>query len=112
MLRFAVNTGCREQEICQLRWEWEVQLPEIGTAVFIVPESVAKNGRERVIVLNNFARAAVERSRGKHDEFVFTHRVSVHHDPKDRRSPIVGYENKPLTKIYNSAWKRARRDAA
>ncbi|GAB6041864.1 hypothetical protein [Endothiovibrio diazotrophicus] len=22
---FAVNTGCREQEVCQLRWEWEGQ---------------------------------------------------------------------------------------
>ena len=25
MALFAVNTGCRDQEICQLRWEWEVR---------------------------------------------------------------------------------------
>ena len=34
---FAVNTGCREQEVCQLRWDWEVQLPESGISVFILP---------------------------------------------------------------------------
>ena len=28
MALFAVNTGCRDREICQLRWEWEVRIPE------------------------------------------------------------------------------------
>ncbi|HFL3352396.1 TPA: site-specific integrase, partial [Legionella pneumophila] len=27
MARFKVNTGCREQEVCQLRWEWEKHVP-------------------------------------------------------------------------------------
>jgi integrase len=45
---FAVNTGCREQEICQLRWEWEVDIPELETSVFILPESITKTGMERV----------------------------------------------------------------
>ena len=31
MALFAVNTGCRDAEICNLRWEWEVAVPEIGT---------------------------------------------------------------------------------
>ena len=94
MARFAVNTGCREQEVCQLRWDQEVTIPEIGASVFIIPESVAKNGEERIVVLNRFARKAVDRCRGKHPEFVFT------------------FKGEPVTKIYNSAWKRARRDAA
>ena len=36
---FAVNTGCREQEICRLRWDWEVNIPELETSVFILPET-------------------------------------------------------------------------
>ena len=31
MSLFKVNTGCREQEVCQLRWEWEIAVPELGT---------------------------------------------------------------------------------
>lgn len=33
MCLFKVNTGFQEQELCQLRWEWEIQVPEIGTSV-------------------------------------------------------------------------------
>jgi integrase len=29
MALFAVNTGCRDQEICELRWEWEIKIPEL-----------------------------------------------------------------------------------
>ena len=37
---FAVNTGCRDSEICNLHWEWEVDVPELGTSVFIIPGRV------------------------------------------------------------------------
>ena len=37
MALFAVNTGCREQEVCQLRWAWEVPVPELETSVFVIP---------------------------------------------------------------------------
>lgn len=91
MCLFKVNTGCREQEVCQLRWDWEVQVPELETSVFIVPEGQVKNREERLVVLNRVARSVIEASRGKHGEFVFT------------------YKDKPVGKINNSAWKRARR---
>ena len=42
MALFAVNTGCRDGELCNLRWDWEVVVPELGTSVFIVPGSVSK----------------------------------------------------------------------
>ena len=51
MALFAVNTGCRDQEICTLRWEWEVKVPELGTSVFIVPGQRVKNGDDRLVVL-------------------------------------------------------------
>ena len=27
MALFAVNIGCRDQEVCQLRWDWEIKIP-------------------------------------------------------------------------------------
>lgn len=90
---FKVNTGCRKQEVLQLRWSWEVQVPELGTSVFILPSDEqfqTKNSQERVVVLNSIARRIVDEQRGKHREFVFT------------------YRGKPTKSILNSGWKLAR----
>jgi integrase len=90
MARFAVNTGCRDQEICSLRWEWEVSVPQLETSVFIIPGSRVKNGDERLVVLNRVAKAAVDAQRGINPTHVFT------------------YQGKPITRMMTSAWKRAR----
>jgi integrase len=73
MALYKVNTGCREREVVQLRWDWEVKVPELETAVFILPESLTKNGEERVVVLNSIARKVIEEARGNHPERVFTY---------------------------------------
>jgi integrase len=86
---FAVNTGCREQEVCQLRWDWEVKLPEMETSVFILPAAFTKTGVERVVVMNAIAGRVVDSRRGMHSERVFT------------------YRGNPIAKLHNSAWKRA-----
>lgn len=86
---FAINTGCREQEVCQLRWDWEVEIPELETSVFILPESITKTSIERVVMLNMVAKQVIESRRGIHKEYVFT------------------YRDHPVTKLHNSAWKRA-----
>jgi integrase len=101
MVLFKVNTGCREQEVCQLRWEWEIG--EHG--VFVIPafidgEQMVKNGEDRVVVLNSIAQRVVESRRGKHPEFVFTY-------ARGRKNPIES----PVTKMNNSAWKSAWRAA-
>ncbi len=88
---FAVNTGCREQEVCQLRWDWEVVLPDSGTFVFVLPASATKTSTERVVVLNTIARRVIEGRRGIDKEFVVT------------------YRDKPIGKLNNTAWKRAWR---
>lgn len=54
---FAVNTGCREQEICKLKWEWEVKIKELNTSIFIIPGAHIKNSQDRVIVLNQIAQS-------------------------------------------------------
>ena len=55
MALFAVNTGLRNGELCGLRWEWEEAVPELGTAIFIIPGQRIKNGQDRVVVLNSIA---------------------------------------------------------
>ena len=92
MALFKVNTGLREQEVCRLSWRWEVQVPELGTSVFVLPPDRVggKNGIERIVVLNRIAKSVITAQRGQHPEYVFTLR------------------GKPVTRIYNSGWKRAR----
>ncbi len=87
---FAVNTGCRSGEICRLSWDWEVAVPEVDDSVFIVPDTVAKNGQERIVVLNRIARKVVEGERGKHPGIIFT------------------YHGERLSRVRNHAWKKAR----
>lgn len=88
MALFAVNTGCRDQEICSLRWEWEIKVPE--GSVFLIPEWRVKNREERLVVLNKLAHRVIEEVRGIHPEYVFT------------------FRGKSITRMLNSAWKKAR----
>jgi integrase len=90
MALFAANTGCRDKEIYSLRWDWEVKIPELGTFAFIVPEEFVKNGDERLIVLNQVALSIIEEQRGAHTTHVFH------------------YQGKPIIRMLNSAWCRAR----
>ena len=92
MCLFKVNTGCREQEVCQLRWDWEVQVPELETSVFIIPGDRVKNREDRLVVLNRIARSVVEEVRGHHPDCVFT------------------FKGRPVRNINNSAWKRVRKE--
>lgn len=91
MALFAVNTGCRDSEICNLQWEWEVKVPALNTSVFIIPGTFVKNRDDRLVVLNWIALAVVNQRRGKHITHVFT------------------YNEKPVTRMLNSAWLRARK---
>jgi integrase len=100
MALFKVNTGLREQEVCTLKWEYEVKVPELDTSVFVIPGERVKNGEERLVVLNRVAKSVVDSVRGLHPVNVFA-----------RLSGKKGTA-KPVTKIYNTAWKAARERAA
>ena len=86
---FAVNTGCREQEVCQLRWDWEVAVPDLEISVFILPDTITKTSTERVVVLNPVASRVIEARRGTHKDYVFT------------------YRGNPVRKLRATAWRRA-----
>jgi integrase len=94
MALFQVNTGTREAEVCALRWEWEQSVSELGTIVFIVPAGMVKNAEDRLIVLNDTAKAVIESRRGKHSTRVFA------------------FRDAPVARMNNTAWQRARRGAA
>ena len=92
MALFAVNTGCRDREICRLQWRWEVAVSDTALhSVFIIPGEYVKNSEDRLVILNHAAREVIERQRGKHPEFVFT------------------YRDKPISRMLNNGWKRARK---
>ena len=84
-------TGLREHALVNLRWEWEVMVPELQDSVFVCPGTLnGKNDdKEYLLVLNRVARGVLEDQRGKHPEYVFT------------------YAGRPVQKAYNSAWKKA-----
>lgn len=64
MALIAVNTGCRDREVCSLRWEWEVKIPELNTSIFIIPGKIVKNSEDRLVVLNKAALSVVNEARG------------------------------------------------
>lgn len=109
MALFKVNTGCREQEVCKLRWDWEIKVPELKTSVFLIPASFGgrrqnsgvKNGDERLVVLNSTAASIVDGQRDLHPEWVF---------PYGQPDKKLGAT--PMHRMNNTAWKAARVRAA
>ena len=93
MALFAVNTELRDSNVCGLQWQWEVEVPDVGRSVFVIPPQCYKTNRQHVVVLNDAAWSIVQTQRGKHPEWVFPFR--------GRR---IGHKN-------NTAWKRAREKA-
>jgi integrase len=101
MAVFKVNTGCREQEVCRLRWEWEEQVPQLNTSVFIIPKFFdeakrhgVKNREDRLVVLNSLAREVIEGQRGIHPEYVF-----------------LNSRGRPVRRMCREAWRAARKKA-
>jgi integrase len=97
---FTVNTGCRDQEVCNLLWEWEQPVPQLDTTVFIIParfreeeEKGVKNRTDRLVILNRFSRMVIEEMRGVHPTHVFSRK------------------GMPLYSIYGTVWKNARKRA-
>ena len=93
MCLFKVNSGCRENEVCQLRWQWLVQR-EDGIWYFEIPSEFVKNRMRRVVILNDLAKSVIRRQVGKNFEFVFV------------------YKGQPVKKMNTSAFREARKRAA
>ena len=91
MALFKVNTGCRDKEVCRLRWEWEVTTQEYPeTCLFIIPGDKVKNSDARLVVCNKIASQIVEKQRGQHKTHVFH------------------YAGKPRCRMHTASWVKAR----
>lgn len=108
MALFDLNTAARDDVVCSLRWEWEIQVPELGISVFEVPRQHVKGRkRSRLLVCNSVAQSIIEAVRGQHPEFVFVYR-------RERvknldQAPTMPY--RPVQTMNNTAWQRGRREA-
>lgn len=65
-------------------------MPELDTSVFMIPGRHVKNGDARLVVLNRIAKSIMELQRGRHPTHVF----------------VRG--DKPVCRMLNGAWLRAR----
>ena len=90
MCIFAVNTGCRDKEVCGLRWDYEIEVPQLETSVFIIPKERVKNRTDRLVVLNSTTKGIIEEVRGQDPDWVFV------------------YKGSPLKTMNTTAWKQAR----
>ena len=61
MALFAVNNGCKDSEVCNLQWSWKVDVPQLDTAVFIIPGEQVKNGDDRLVVRTSVTLALSKR---------------------------------------------------
>lgn len=101
---FAINTGARDDNVCGLRWEWEVPVQELGRSVFVIPAAEFKGKRDHVLILNDVAWSIVEACRGQHSEFVFVY----------RRERVKNFDLEPAMAYHrigtmnNTAWQKAR----
>lgn len=62
-------------------------------SVFLIPAEQVKNREDRLVVLNRVARSVIDEMRGQHSERVFT------------------WRGRPVTRLNNTAWRKARRKA-
>ena len=84
---FDVNCGAREQEVCQLRWDWEVQFGD--RSLFVLPKQLTKNKQDRILVPNDSAQTVLNEVRHLHGEYVFS------------------YRGKRLGNLRTTAWRKA-----
>ena len=121
MSLYKVNTGAREQEVCHLRWEWEIPIPELSTSVFLVPAWVnngddivglVKNRKDRLHALNDVALSVIDKIR--------TERPTYHLERCKSKSGgkcncahgvVFTYRGYQVGKMHNNGWKTAWRKA-
>jgi integrase len=95
----------------QSQWDWEVDVPELHTSVFIIPGGRVKNGDERLVVLNRTARSVIEaRSRANlplarvHDlKHTFGRRLRAAGVSLEDRQDLLGHRSARITTHYSAA---------
>lgn len=98
MILFSLNCGVRDNVVCNLRWDWEKKVEELGCSIFMVPKEFVKGRKSwKPLICNKVAQSIIEEQRGIHDEFVFTYCRGKKSLPQ------------PVGSMYNNGWKNARK---
>lgn len=96
MALFVLNTGVRDDVVCNLQWDWEIPVPELGISVFETPVKHVKGRRtSKLVVCNSVSQAVIERARGRHPTHVF----------------VMAWRHRdlgPVQTMNNTAWQSAR----
>ncbi len=109
MALFKVNTGCRDQEVCGLKWEWEIPVIDLNTSVFVIPGKHTKNGLDRLVVLNNIAKQVIDEVREEHAVYVFTcARWGNRIIEEINNNAKIPFERRRLFQMNNNSWQKAR----
>ena len=109
MALFVLNTGARDNVVCNLQWDWEIKIPELGISVFEVPKQHVKGRkRTRVLVCNSVAQSIIESCRGMHKTHVFVYRRERVKNVD--KAPVMPY--RPIAAMSNTAWQNGRKAAA
>ncbi len=115
MSLFGINTGLRDDNICGLRWDWEVPIPEVGRSVFIVHKGEFKTDVEHVLILNDAAWSIVESQRALRAQRLKEAGIKKYvANPKNPTEfdYVFTYDGHRIDGMNNSAWDKARVRAA
>ena len=108
MALFVLNTGVRDDVVCSLEWDWEIQIPELGISVFDVPrEHVKGKKRGRLVVCNSVAQSVIEAARGQHPRYVFVYRRE--RKTNTAKAPLMKYRR--IQTMNTTGWQNARERA-
>lgn len=108
MALFKVNTGTRQQEVCGLRWDWEMDISDSNETVFLIPGKLVKNGKDRLVVHNRIAKAVIEAQRVAQPD-THTDQCTNHQGQpcNCNYTYVFSYQGRRLKRMNNSAWARA-----
>jgi integrase len=108
---FAMNTGCRKEEIFGLKWTDRRWVPELdikgpdGTVLermYVFVLSDTKNSEQRAVILNSIARKAVSIQRKWQDKYQQSEYVFP-----SRHKGFIGNRCRGAGKIWADAWRKA-----
>jgi hypothetical protein len=105
MVLYTENTGARDDNVCGLRWSWEVPVPELRRSVFVIPAELYKGKRPHVQILSDVAWNVVEKCRGMHDEYVFVYRRERVKNIDEK--PVMQYDR--VDTMNNTGFQSARK---
>jgi len=123
MALFAVNTGCRDSEICSLKWEWEKRIPGLDTSVFIIPgfvmEQLAASASEtedadELEEVNIVGIDQVQRqTKNGEDRLIVLNKVATDIVESVRgvhSEYVFSYRGRRLYRMNNTGWQTARKN--